>query len=293
MCIVQCFGSYSGFHPGPFLWLPHFQVEIDCGIQCMWWTCFRKFPKYPDTFGGSDLGENDRLVMAFDSFKSFCKDRKVQNFVQICGCASFGGIPLLGFHTIPDNTYIYKYTRTFIYRCRFLDLSMIQQSWNLSSRCKNFVPSKQHPQPELQSKAKNVPSWKCVTNNNCPCSKFLLWFFWLESMSLPFQPWLTTTPFLEVSYSSHFCRQRIDNAERCGPQNASSLQKYWVVCVPCCRSNQVLQEAMVGRAQTVAVQIATTWIRRLPNNQMHADVEELAQHCNPQAGLKLEACKKD
>lgn len=74
---------------GPLFRLPAFQMEmikwdgmhiVNLGSDL--WICgslIKKLLQYDDVFGGSHLDEGDRLLIAYDSFKSWARRNKIQH----------------------------------------------------------------------------------------------------------------------------------------------------------------------------------------------------------------------
>lgn len=149
---------------GPLLDLPSFRVQmirwdsmhiINLGVDL--WICgsvIRKLLSY-DLFGGLDLNEEDRLLIAYDSFKDWARKNKVQYL--FCNWFIFLGF-CQNFFNNNHKWYIYIH----VYMKTWQNTFTINQTLCFPPRhsMPKFRPwrlrSKQHVYPELQAKAYNV-----------------------------------------------------------------------------------------------------------------------------------------
>ena len=130
---------------GPLLDLPSFRVQmirwdsmhiINLGVDL--WICgsvIRKLLSY-DLFGGLDLNEEDRLLIAYDSFKDWARKNKVQYL--FCNWFIFLGF-CQNFFNNNHKWYIYIYTYIWKHD-KILSPLIKHYVSHLGTACQSFVP---------------------------------------------------------------------------------------------------------------------------------------------------------
>ena len=98
-----------------------------------------------EVFGGLDMDESDRYLIAYDLFKSWSRTNKVWHLSRI----SAGDVPYIDVLYI-CHIYIYLIISN-IFVCKPRHSMPKFRPWRFRSKL--------HPWPELQSKAYNAPCW--------------------------------------------------------------------------------------------------------------------------------------